>query len=73
MIESKNGLEWRRARQFKLTRRSVAFEDGIAWTPDRMERPFVLAAEPGQPRILYVACKIGGHPANIAIPLEKQP
>lgn len=72
-IESENGLDWRRARQFELTKRSVAFDDGIAWAPDRMERPFILADYLGNPRILYVACKKGGHSANIAIPFEKQP
>lgn len=73
MIESENGLNWRRARQFELTKRLVAFDDGIAWTPDRMERPFVLTDETGQPLMLWVACKKGKHSAVIAIPLEGKP
>jgi hypothetical protein len=36
MIESDNGLDWRRARPFELTRKSVAFDDGTAWNPQRM-------------------------------------
>jgi len=73
MIESGNGTDWRRAAQFELTRRLVAFDDGITWIPERMERPFVLADTQGKPQVLYVACKKGDFSADIAIPLRSQP
>lgn len=70
MIESENGLDWRRARQFELTRKSVAFDDGTVWEPQRMERPFVLASESGRPQVLYVACQKGDHSLILALPLR---
>jgi alpha-L-fucosidase len=72
MIESANGLDWRRAKQFELTKRAIAFDDGVTWIPDRMERPFVLAGADGRPQVLFVACKKGDHSANIALPLKSE-
>lgn len=73
MIESANGLDWRRSAQFELTKRPAAFDDGVEWVPERMERPFVLTDAGGNPRFLYVACKKGNHSANIVLPLKSQP
>lgn len=73
MIESDDGLNWRRSAQFELTKRAVVFEDGEVWTPERMERPFVLADAQGVPQILYVACKKGEHSLNLALPIRTQP
>ena len=73
VIESANGLDWHRARQFELTKRTLAFDDGVTWIPDRMERPFVLPDKTGNPRFLYVACKKGNHSAIVVIPLTSKP
>lgn len=73
MIESRDGLEWRRSGQFELTKRVVAFDDGTDWVPERMERPFVLTDRRGRPQVLYVACKKGDHSVNLAIPLRSRP
>jgi hypothetical protein len=73
MIESANGLDWHRAAQFEVTKREVRFDDGSAWIPENMERPFVLADEAGRPLVLYVACKKGGLTADLALPLGSQP
>lgn len=73
MIESYDGLNWSRSAQFELTKRAVVFEDGEVWTPERMERPFVLADAQGVPQILYVACKKGEHSLNLVLPLRRQP
>jgi hypothetical protein len=73
MIESADGLAWRRATHFQLTTRAVRFDDGSVWTPQRMERPFVLTDSRGVPKMLYVACKLGNHSANLALPLGSQP
>jgi alpha-L-fucosidase len=69
LIESPDGLDWRRAANFELTKREVAFDDGVTWTPNRMERPFVLADAAGNPKFLYVAVQKGDQSANIALPL----
>lgn len=73
MIESADGLDWRRSAQFELTKRVVAFDDGTTWSPDRMERPFVLTDARGVPQMLYVACKQGAHSVDLAMPLRSRP
>lgn len=72
MITSDNGYDWRKAEQFELTPKRVAFDNGTAWEPERMERPFVLTDQAGNPRMLYVACKKGDHSYNIALPLDQK-
>jgi len=72
MIESENGIDWHHGKQFELTKRAVAFDDGVTWVPDHMERPFILTDARGNPQVLYVACKKGEQTANIAIPLKSQ-
>lgn len=72
LIESANGLDWHRASQFELNKRVISFDDGTTWSPDRMERPFVLTDARGNPQFLYVACKKGDHVADIALPLTSQ-
>lgn len=70
MITSDDGYDWRKAEQFELTPRRVVFDDGTAWEPERMERPFVLTDEVGKPRVLYVACKKSDHSCNMVLPLS---
>ena len=41
----------------------------LQWTPDRMERPFVLIDGRGMPQMLCVACRKGRMTANIALAL----
>ena len=69
MMTSTDGLAWEKAAQYRLTPRVIPFDDGTSWTPDRMERPFVLTDGRGTPRMLYVACKKGRMTANIALAL----
>ncbi|MBI4890692.1 MAG: glycoside hydrolase family protein [Acidobacteria bacterium] len=73
MIESANGMDWRRSAHFELTKRPVAFDEGEPWVPDRMERPFVLTDKHGIPQVLYVACKKGEHSVDLALPLRTRP
>ena len=69
MMTSKDGYAWERASNFEVVKKEIAFENGKAWKPDRMERPFVLTDEQGRPEILYVACKKDDQAVNIALPL----
>ena len=73
LIESADGLDWRPSAQAELTQRAVVFDDGVVWTPDRMERPFVLTDAQGVPQVLYVACKKGDHSVDLALPLRSRP
>jgi hypothetical protein len=71
MITSTDGLNWEKAKQYKLTPKVIPFDDGKLWKPERMERPFVLTSDKGLPIMLYVACKKGDMlSVNIALPLS---
>ena len=70
MMTSEDGLNWQKAKQYKLSGKGIPFDDGTTWKPQRMERPFVLTDEKGQPLILFVACKRGNMAVNIALKLK---
>lgn len=71
MMTSSDGYAWERASQYRVTPKEIRFDDGTVWTPDRMERPFVLTDEDGQPVYLYVACRKGDLVVNLALPLSR--
>ena len=45
-------------------------KDGTIWKPERVERPFVLTNEKGQPIMVYVAVADKNVNGNIAIPIH---
>lgn len=67
MMTSADGINWEKAKQYKLMSKGIPFDDGTVWMPQRMERPFVLTDEKGSPIMLYVACLRGNMSANIAL------
>ncbi|MCO6043208.1 glycoside hydrolase family protein [Aeoliella sp. ICT_H6.2] len=69
MMTSPDGYHWEKAAQYKLTPKEIVFDDGTTWKPDRMERPFVLTDDRGQPQQLFVACKRGDTSVNVCLPL----
>lgn len=70
MITSSDGIEWEKATQYRLTPKSIRFDDGSVWKPNRMERPFVLTDERGVPQFLFAACRKGGMSVIVALPLR---
>jgi hypothetical protein len=69
MMTSADGYAWEKAARYRLTSKVIRFDDGATWTPDRMERPFVLTGAGGRPVMLYVACRKGDMSAIIALRL----
>jgi len=68
LVTAKDGINWRRATNFKITPKKILLEDGSWINPDRMERPFVYVEE-GQPKVLLVAIKKGNDSYIACIPL----
>lgn len=66
-LASDNGRDWRKSEPFLFMRKEFRLSDGSIWNPDRVERPFVLPDENGDPRWLYVGVKQGDLSANIAL------
>ncbi len=66
-LVSDNGRDWRKAEPFFFMRKEFPLSDGSIWKPDRVERPFVLADENGDPQWLYVGVKQGDLSANVAV------
>lgn len=70
MITSSDGIHWEKASRYCLLEKRIPLDDGTLWTPGRMERPFVLTNDRGQPEMLYVACKEGNSTCVVALALD---
>lgn len=68
LVTANDGINWRRATNFKITPKKILLEDGSWIRPDRMERPFVYV-ENGKPKVLLVAIKKGDDSYIACIPL----
>lgn len=69
MMVSSNGLDWRKALDFKIMKKQIPLADGGCILPDRMERPSVFFEE-DQPRVLSVAVKKGEDAYIVFVPLR---
>lgn len=69
MMVSSNGLDWRKALDFKIMKKRIPLSDGGFLLPDRMERPFVFFEE-DEPRVLSVAVKKGEDAYIVFVPLK---
>lgn len=69
MMVSSNGLDWRKALDFKIMKKQIPLADGGCILPDRMERPSVFF-EGAQPRVLSVAVKKGEDAYIVFVPLR---
>ncbi|NJB83662.1 glycoside hydrolase family protein [Wenyingzhuangia aestuarii] len=67
---SKDGLTWKKAENYEITRKKIKLEDGTFLIPNRMERPFVYL-ENNQPKVLCLAIKKGNDSFTVFIPLNK--
>ncbi|GAA4237994.1 hypothetical protein GCM10022291_26750 [Postechiella marina] len=70
LFNSKNGFDWQADERKIFMKKEFTLTDGTVWKPKRVERPFVLTNEKGQPKMLYVAVYDGDVNGNIAIPIE---
>ncbi len=71
LIYSRDGINWELPKNHELTKNVIPFDDGTTWTPGRMERPFILTNDQGQPTHLYVACFKDGRTWNICLELKR--
>jgi hypothetical protein len=70
LFSSKNGFDWEQGERNIFMKKEFVLSDGTIWKPKRVERPFVLTNEKGQPIMIYVAVYDNNVNGNIAIPIE---
>lgn len=70
LMTSDDGLNWKKAQNYRITDKKVLLDDGSTIMPDRMERPFVYL-ENGSPRVLCLAVLKNKDSYTIFIPLLK--
>jgi hypothetical protein len=71
LMTSADGLNWKKAANYKVTDKKILLEDGTVFKPGRMERPFVYV-ENNEPSVLCLAIKKGNDSYTIFIPLDKK-
>ena len=69
LITSEDGVHWRRAEHYEITRKELARTDGSVLRPGRMERPSVFM-EYGEPRVLCLGGAIEDDWFCILLPLH---
>ncbi|MBK3518895.1 glycoside hydrolase family protein [Carboxylicivirga marina] len=67
LFNSENGNDWQLDERDVFMKKEFTLSDGTVWKPERVERPFVLTDEKGQPIMLYVAVADKNVNGNIAI------
>ncbi|WP_245891580.1 glycoside hydrolase family protein [Flavobacterium faecale] len=70
LFNSKDGFDWQQDERNIFMKKEFILSDGTLWKPKRVERPFVLTNEKGQPIMIYVAVYDNNVNGNIAIPIE---
>lgn len=70
LFNSENGFDWQQDERSVFMKKEFILSDGTLWKPKRVERPFVLTNEKGQPIMIYVAVYDTNVNGNIAIPIE---
>ncbi|WP_343329640.1 glycoside hydrolase family protein [Polaribacter staleyi] len=70
LFSSENGFDWQQNERSVFMKKEFVLSDGTIWKPKRVERPFVLTNEKGQPIMIYVAVYDNNVNGNIAIPIE---
>ena len=70
LFNSENGTDWQLDERSVFMKKEFTLSDGTKWKPERVERPFVLTNDKGQPIMLYVAVADKNVNGNIAIPIK---
>jgi hypothetical protein len=70
LFNSEDGFDWQQDERSVFMKKEFVLSDGSIWKPKRVERPFVLTNELGQPIMIYVAVYDQNVNGNIAIPIE---
>lgn len=71
MMTSRNGIDWQKATDYKVSDKRIIKTDGTVIQPDRMERPFVFL-ENNKPLVLSAAIKKGDDAYIVLIPLKEK-
>ena len=69
MMVSSNGLDWKKALDFKIMKKEIPLYGGGCILPDRMERPFVFF-ENNAPKVLSLAVKKADDAYIVFVPLR---
>jgi len=69
MVSSPDGINWKKATEYRIAPKKLAMADGNLIEPDRMERPFVYQ-EAGEPKVLSLAVKKGDDSYNVFVPVK---
>ncbi|MCM4155773.1 glycoside hydrolase family protein [Gramella sp. AN32] len=69
LMMSIDGVNWEKAKNYKITSKRILLEDGSFLLPNRMERPFVYL-ENNNPAVLCLAIKRGNDSYTIFMPLQ---
>lgn len=72
LLNSENGVDWQPDERAVFMKKEFTLSDGTIWKPKRVERPFVLTNEKGQPIMLYVAVADKNGTGNIALPINHE-
>ena len=67
-LVSEDGYKWSEAKPFAVMQKAFSLANGKIWKPSRVERPFVLTNEKGQPQWLYCGTAVGNKWGNVACP-----
>ncbi|NIJ45589.1 hypothetical protein FHR24_002057 [Wenyingzhuangia heitensis] len=70
LFSSTNGFDWQPDERKIFMKKEFLLSNGTIWKPKRVERPFVLTNNDGQPIMIYVAVYDKNVNGNIAIPIS---
>ncbi|MCU4154564.1 glycoside hydrolase family protein [Carboxylicivirga sp. A043] len=77
LLQSEDGIEWVKPAHPFFMKKEISLKDDGKIKVHRLERPFLLIDEDGNPQVLYAACSIGdvnkrqdGSSFNVQIPIQ---
>lgn len=70
MVSSRDGINWTKASDYELMKKSIPLKNGENIKPDRMERPFIFC-ENSEPKVLSLAVKKGDESFIVFVPIKE--
>lgn len=70
MVSSRDGINWDKATEYELMKKSIPLRNGESIKPDRMERPFIFC-ENSEPKVLSLAVKKGDESFIVFVPITE--